>query len=186
MLQIIFGTLTGLSLLYGLIRGQGEGVIQAMLAAAGDGVATALSMAGGFAFFCGMIAILQRAGAMEWISRLARPILKKLMGSDIPPDALRYITMNLCANFLGMGNAATPMGIAAAKCLANGERAGNALCLFLVLNAASVEIVPSTVITLRAAAGSMQPGSITLPTLLVTLLSAVAGVISCKLMEKRT
>ena len=185
MLQIIFGVLTGASLLYGLSLGRGGEIAGAMLSAAGEGVETALSMAGGFAFFCGMIAILRRAGAMEYLARKTAPLLKGLMGRDVPGDALEYVTMNLCANFLGMGNAATPMGIEAARRLADGERAGNALCLFLVMNAASIEILPTSVISLRAAAGSADPGAITLPTLLVTALSALAGIICCKLMEKR-
>ncbi|MBQ4074849.1 MAG: spore maturation protein A [Clostridia bacterium] len=185
MLQIIFGVLMGASLLYGMIRGQGEAVAGAMLSAAGEGVKTALSMAGGFAFFCGMIGILRRAGAMEWLAGKAAPMLKILMGRDVPSDALEYVAGNLCANLLGMGNAATPLGMEAARRLARGEQAGNALCLFLVMNAASIEILPTSVISLRAAAGSANPGAITLPTLLVTVLSAFFGILSCKIMEKK-
>ena len=186
MLQIIFGALMGTSLLYGLIQGQGNQVAGAMLSAAGEGIKTALSMAGGFAFFCGMIGILRQAGGLEWLTRKAAPLLRKLMGKNVPPDALEYVTGNLCANFLGMGNAATPLGIEAARRLAQGEQAGNALCLFLVMNAASIEILPTSVIALRAAAGSVNPGAITLPTLIVTALSALLGILSCKIMEKKS
>lgn len=185
MLHILFGGLIGASLIYGLITGNGDKIIQSMLDAAGDGVSSVLSMAGGFAFFCGMIAILRKAGALERLSRLLSPLLRLLMGKDIPEKALEYVTMNLCANFLGMGNAATPMGIQAAKYLARGEAAGNALCLFLVMNAASIEILPASVIALRSAAGSADPGAVTIPTLLATGISFVIGVISCKIMEKR-
>lgn len=185
MLHILFGILMGASLLYGLIAGKGDEIIQSMLISAQEGVEAALSMAGGFSFFCGLIAILRRAGAMERLSRLAAPLLRRLMGREPTEKALEYVSMNLCANFLGMGNAATPMGIQAAKHLARGETAGNALCLFLVMNAASIEILPASVIALRAAAGSADPGAITLPTLLVTLFSFLIGVGCCKLAEKK-
>lgn len=185
MLQIIFGGLMGAALLGGMIAGRGPEVVSAMLTAAESAVAAALSMAGGFAFFCGLIAILQKAGVLSGLARRAAPIFRWLMGRDVPGDALEYVTMNLCANLLGMGNAATPMGIEAAKRMADGERASNALCLFLVMNAASVEILPTSVIALRSAAGSTDPASVVGPTLLVTLLSALAGIGCCKLMEKR-
>ena len=183
MLQVIFGCLLGLSLLYALARGQGAEVVTAMLAAAESAVETALALAGGFAFFCGLIAILRRAGAVRFLSRLAAPGLRRLMGPELPADALDYVTMNLTANLLGLGNAATPMGIEAAKRLAAGERASNALCLFLVINASSVQLMPTTVIALRAAAGSVSPGAVTGPALAATLLSTVAGIAACKLME---
>lgn len=183
MLQVIFGCFVGLSLLYALARGRGAEVVTAMLAAAESGVETALALAGGFAFFCGLIAILRRAGAMRFLSRLAAPGLRWLMGPELPADALDYVTMNLTANVLGLGNAATPMGIEAAKRMATGERASNALCLFLVINASSVQLMPTTVIALRAAAGSASPGAVTGPAFIATLFSTAAGIAACKLLE---
>ena len=103
---------------------------------------------------------------------------------EIPADALDYVTMNLAANMLGLGNAATPMGVEAARRMAAGERAGDALCFFLVLNASSVQLLPTTVIALRAAAGSQAPGQIALPALVSTLISTLAGALSCKLAER--
>ena len=185
MLQWIFGGMMGAAVLFGLMQGRGGAVIAAMLAGAEKGVSVLLSMAGGFGFFCGLIGIMQRAGLMQALSRKMSPLLGRLMGRDVPGEAMEYIAMNLCANFLGMGNAATPMGIAAARRMAAGDRATNALCLFLVMNAASVEILPTSVITLRAAAGSAQPGAVIFPSFLATLLSAIAGVLCCKLMEKK-
>lgn len=183
MLQWIFGGLIGLSLLYALLTGQGAAPVTEMLRAAGEAVKTALTLAGGFAFFCGLIAILRRAGAVRFLSRRAGPALRRLMGPELPEDALDYVTMNLTANLLGLGNAATPMGVEAAKRMAAGETAGNALCLFLVLNASSVQLLPTTVIALRAAAGSSSPGAIAGPTLAATLISTLAGVVACKLLE---
>ena len=183
MLEILFGGMLGLSLLYGMTLGKGEETAAAALNAAGEGVASALALAGGFAFFCGMIAILRRAGAVRFLSRLAAPALRRLLGKELPGDALEYVTMNLTSNMLGLGNAATPMGIAAARRMAAGERASNALCLFLVINSSSVQLIPTSVIALRAAAGSADPGVIAGPALAATLISTAVGILACKIAE---
>ena len=183
MLQIIFGGMTALSLLYALISGRGSACVSALLEGADSAVQAALSMAGGFAFFCGLIRIPEKAGAVRSLSRLLSPFFEKLLGPSLPDNALDYVTLNFTANMLGLGNAATPMGIEAAKRMAAGDTASNALCLFLVINASSVQLFPSTVIALRAAAGSQAPGVIAFPALLATGLSTLAGILSCKLME---
>ena len=187
MLQIIFGALLGLSLLYGTARGTGAQVMTAVLQAAREAVETALGLAGAFGFFCGVMNILRRAGAMEKIGAWLAPLLKKLFGPSLPPSALEPVTLNLTANLLGLGNAATPMGVEAARRMGEkGEgRASDALCLFLVINASSVQLLPTTVIALRSAAGSADPGRVILPTLLATAVSTLVGVGACKLMEKR-
>ena len=183
MLQIIFGGMLGGGVLFSLLTGQGAAVFPALRGAAQEGVETAISLAGGFALFCGLIGILRAAGAVGALSRLTAPLLRRLMG-EIPADALDYVTMNLAANMLGLGNAATPMGVEAARRMAAGERADDALCFFLVLNASSVQLLPTTVIALRAAAGSQAPGQIALPALVSTLISTLAGALSCKLAER--
>ena len=97
--------------------------------------------------------------------------------------------MNLSANMLGLGNAATPMGIKAMELLSdeNGksETASRAICMFLVLNASSVQLFPSTVITLRMVMGSQNPGAVVIPTLIATAASAITGVAICLMLQKR-
>ncbi|NLD83949.1 MAG: spore maturation protein A [Clostridiales bacterium] len=185
MLDIVFGGLMGISLLWGLCRGTGDAVTAAALTAAGEAVQSAIALAGGFAFFCGLMNVLKRAGALEGLSRLLRPALIFLMGRELPEEAVPYAAMNLAANMLGLGNAATPMGIEAARRMASGERANNALCLFLVINSSSVQLLPSSVIALRAAAGSRDPGAVALPALLATGVSTLAGILACRIAEKR-
>ena len=186
MLQVLFGGITGLSLLYGLIKGQGEAVAAAMLSGAEEAVQAAVAMAGGFAFFCGMTAILRRSGAVEMLGRRLSPALARMLGPELPPDALEPVLLNLSANLLGLGNAATPMGIEAARRMAKGSgRASNALCLFLVINSSSVQLLPATVIALRAAEGSADPGCVTLPALAATAFSTIVGIAACKIAEAR-
>ncbi len=186
MLQGVFGMLLGGAALYGLIRGEGARVMAAMLEGASEGIAAALSMAGGFAFFCGMLAILRQAGAVEWTAKRIAPALRWLMGPQLPADALESVTLNLTANALGLGNAATPMGVEAARRMAAAGGMSNALCLFLVINSSSVQLLPATVIALRAAAGSLSPDGILLPAFLATAFSTLVGIVSCKIAEKRS
>ena len=185
MLQAVFGALMGGALLWGLARGNGAAVAASMLEAAGEAVNTAVSLAGGFGFFCGMLAILRQSGAVGWISGKARPFLRRLFGNGLTEEALESVTLNLTANMLGLGSAATPMGLEAARKMSGkGEAASNALCLFLVINASSVQLMPTSVIALRAAEGSAAPGSVVLPTLLATAISTLTGIIACKMGER--
>ena len=183
-LQAIFGLLLGGAALAGMIRGDGDRVLAAALEGAQEGVAAALGMAGGFAFFCGMLAIVRRAGAVEALARALAPGLRRLMGPRLPQDALESVTLNLTANALGLGNAATPMGVEACRRMAAADGASNALCLFLVINSSSVQLLPTTVIALRAAAGSGAPGSIALPAFLATAFSTLTGIVACKIAER--
>ena len=173
MIQVLFGVLMG-----------GNAALTVLTDAAREGVETAFSLAGSFALFCGMMGILQASGAAKALAKKAERPLQKLLGRDTNPDALPYVAMNLTCNLLGLGNAATPMGLEAARRLGGGDRAGNALCMFLVINASSVQLMPTTVIALRAATGSANPGAIVLPTVIATGISTIVGILSCKGLEK--
>ena len=186
MLQVLFGGMIGLSLLYSLAIGRGEAVASAMLNGAEEAVQAAFAMAGGFAFFCGMTAILRKAGAIQALGKRLSPFLSRLLGPALPPDALEPVLLNLSANLLGLGNAATPMGVEAARRMGgNGGKASNALCMFLVINSSSVQLLPATVIALRAAEGSTNPAGIALPALAATAISTIVGVVACKIAEAR-
>lgn len=184
MLHGIFCFLLGGGLLYSLLTGQGERVMNAVLSAAGEAVTSALSLAGGLAFFSGLMNILWKAGVPALLSRRLKPLLHFLMGSDLDVEERGYVTMNLAINMLGLGNAATPIGMKAAQMMTENGRATDALCLFLVINSSSVQLLPTTVLSLRAASGSMNPGSVILPTLIATGLSTVVGILTCKAAER--
>ena len=185
MLQWIFGGMIGLSLIWSMVNGGGGEAASAMLKAAEEAVQTAIALCGAYAFFCGMLNIARRTGAPERLGAALSPLLKLLFGSGLSEEALEPVTMNLTANLLGLGNAATPMGIEAAQRMGEGTAAAsNALCLFLVINASSVQLLPTTVIALRAAAGSANPGCVTLPTLAATAVSTAVGIVCCKCAER--
>jgi spore maturation protein A len=185
MLQAVFAALMGSALLWGLMRGEGAAAAMAMLEAAREALNTALSLAGAFGLFCGMLAMLRQSGAVGWLSGRVRPFLRLLLGKGLTEEALESVTLNLTANMLGLGSAATPLGLEAARKMGgSGEAASNALCLFLVINASSVQLLPTTVIALRAAEGSAAPGSVIFPALLATAISTLTGIIACKIGER--
>lgn len=186
LLNVIFGLMLGAALLYGMLQGRADAVTGAVLSGPGDAVRAVLDMAGMFALFCGMGNILTRSGAARWLGNRMKPLLQWLLGPSLPPDALEYAVLNLTANLLGLGNAATPMGVEAARRMALGRReASDALCLFLVINASSVQLLPATVLSLRAAEGSANPGAVILPSIAATGISTLVGVLACKAAEKR-
>ena len=184
MLSVLICVMMGSAVLFGLVTGRGEQVFAGMLDGAQGAVEGVLGLMGSFGVFCGLMNILSASGCVEWLNRKLKKPLKMLLG-NVKEDALVYVTGNLSANMLGLGNAATPLGLKAAKLLADGERATNALCMFLVINASSVQLLPSTVVALRTAMGAQNPGAVILPGLLSTCLSTLTGILMCKWMEKK-
>ena len=182
-IMVFFGVITG------LITGNGEGMSKAVLTSIDSTVTFIISLVGLMCFWCGVMKVAEKSGFTEKLAKLLRPILK-LIFKEVAKDekALGAIVMNITANMMGLGNAATPFGIKAMEEMdrLNVEkgRASNDMALFLVLNAACIQLVPSTVISIRAAAGSTNPGVIILPAILSTTIAAIVGVICCKILQK--
>lgn len=164
------------------------GGADAMTGAAVEAVQLALRMAGGFALFTGLLEILRESGAMSFLQRLLRrPLAFLFPGVDPQGEAAQAMSVNIAANMLGLGNAATPMGIRAMEALGRGrggDAATDAMCMFMVLNASSVQLFPTSVVALRSAAGSAAPASIVLPTLLATAVSTATGIFFCRLFAR--
>jgi spore maturation protein SpmA len=160
-----------------------------MLEAAKGAVTLALGLVGVMAFFLGLMKVAEAGGLLLIIARLLRPLLVRLF-PDVPADhpAMGAMIMNLSANALGLGNAATPFGIRAMQALdtLNPHRgtASNAMALFLAINTSSVTLLPTGVIALRAAAGSADPAGILPTTLFATLCSTTAAILAAKLYQR--
>ncbi|MHB9146460.1 MAG: nucleoside recognition domain-containing protein [Symbiobacteriia bacterium] len=148
---------------------------------AGTATNLILGLAGIMVFWMGMMNIAAKSGLMQVFARLLRPLVMRLF-PDVPPDhpAAGAILMNVSANFLGLGNAATPLGLNAMQELQklndDPETASPAMCTFLALNTAAVTLVPATVVALRAAAGSASPADIVGPTFVATLAAATMAI----------
>ena len=150
-----------------------------------------LPLIGAMAFFLGLMKVAEQAGMTTVIAKLLRPVMERLF-PDVPPThpAMSAMILNMSANALGLGNAATPFGLAAMKELdtLNGEKgtATNAMCLFLAINTSSVTLLPTGVIAIRATLGSSDPQGIMATTLFATLFSTTAAILAAKLLQRLT
>jgi spore maturation protein A len=171
----------------GAINGRMAAVGAAALTSAVEAGKFALGLAGGLALWLGLMRIAEEAGAVRALARAARPIMRRLF-PDVPPEhpAMGAILMNVSANVLGLGNAATPFGVKAMEELEtlnpHPGTATDAQALFGAINTASVQLVPATAITLRAAAGSRSPEEIIGPTILASLCGAAVAIAAAKLL----
>lgn len=152
-------------------------------------VELSIGLIGGMVLWCGVLKVAEKSGLVNKVSLLIRPILR-LLFNELPAkgNAMGAMVMNMTSNMLGLGNAATPMGLKAMQELQalnpKKDTATNAMALFLVINAAPIQFLPATVLSLRSSVGSADPGIVILPAVLSSLVAVTAGVIVCKVLEK--
>ncbi|PWB51764.1 MAG: hypothetical protein C3F18_08870 [Nitrosomonadales bacterium] len=164
-------------------------MMKATFDSARTGFEIALGLTGVMTLWLGVMKIGEKAGFLEWLTRLLAPLFRRLM-PDVPANhpALGAITMNMAANMLGLDNAATPMGLKAMRELQTlnptPDTASNAQILFLVLNASSVTLLPVTIFTYRAQLGAADPTDVFIPILLATYCSTLAGLLSVAVIQK--
>jgi spore maturation protein SpmA len=177
------------SVLVGAATGRLEQVGKSSFQAAKQSVELAIGLVGAMTLWLGLVKVVQEAGLMASISKALRPLLVRLF-PDVPADhpAMGAMVMNMAANMMGLGNAATPLGIKAMQELEQlnpqkGE-ATDAMCLFLAINTSSVTLLPLGVMAVRASAGARDPAGILIPTLLATTCSTIVAVFSAKLLAR--
>ena len=162
---------------------------QAMVDSAGSAVELAIGLVGVMTLFLGLMKVVEEGGMLKIISRLIRPLMVRLF-PDVPADhpAMGAMILNLSANALGLGNAATPFGIKAMQALDTLNpvkgRATNAMALFLAINTSSVTLLPTGVIAIRAAAGSSDPAAILPTTLFATIGSTLVAIVAARLYQR--
>lgn len=173
----IFTGIAGISILFSLLTGRGAELAASVMTGAQSGITLAVSMAGAVCLWSGVGSLMEKAGFTAALSRLFRPVLKRLFpGTKSDPVLAGHISANICANFLGLGNAATPMGIQAARLMAKGKDvASNELCRLIVLNTASIQLIPATVAAVRVSLGCSTPFDILPAVWITSLLSAGMG-----------
>lgn len=173
----IWTGIVGVSVLCAILTGQGSALTAAVLQGAQAGVTLAISLAGAICLWSGVGKLMTAAGLTGLLARGLSPLLHRVFPSTRNDRELAQdLSGNICANFLGLGNAATPMGVSAAKRMAKGSTATDELCRLIVLNTASIQLLPTNVAALRGSLGCGRPFDI-LPAVWVTsLLSAGLGV----------
>ena len=176
-----------LSILCGLATGRGDLVAAAAVEGAQAAVELCVSIAGMLCLWTGVMEVMRRSGLAEGLSRLLRPVLS-LLFPQVSGDrgVMDSISANVSANLLGLGNAATPLGIEAVRRM---ERktpgtASDAMCMLVVCNTASIQLIPTTVASVRAAAGSSSPFDILPAVWLASALSVGVGIAACKLFAR--
>ena len=186
-MAVIWTGMVGVSILCGLVTGLGEAVAAAALEGAWAGVELCLSMAGALCLWMGVMEVMRRSGLARGLSRLLRPVLGRLY-PDFAGDGpvMDAVSANVSANLLGLGNAATPLGLEAARLMARRSPgvASDSLCMLVVCNTASIQLIPATVASLRTAAGCTTPFDILPAVWLASLLSVAAGILAARLLAR--
>ena len=186
-MSLIWTGMVGISLVAAFLLGNASALSGAVMQGAQSGINIAISLAGAICLWTGVGKLMESAGLTGMLSRILRPLLGRIFPSvRKDPTLENRISANVCANFLGLGNAATPMGIQAAQRMAQGKNgvASDELCRLVVLNTASIQLLPTNVAAIRAGLGCGSPFDI-LPAVWVTsLCSAGLGVTAAWLMGK--
>ena len=184
----IFTFMVAVSLLGAIVTGNGAALAAAIPKGAQSGITLVVSMAGSICLWTGVGKLMEQIGLTEVLSGLLRPVLFRLFPSSKHDTQLRgYLSANICANFLGLGNAATPMGIQATQRFARYTQKGvasNEMCRLIVLNTASIQLIPATVAAVRSSLGCPAPFDILPAVWITSLCSAGAGLFAAWLMGK--
>lgn len=161
-----------------------QDTLQGMIEAVNGALKLSFSLMALYAIWLGILNILEQTGFNKKLSGGLKPMIHFLFGR-VPESTAEYISMNIAANLLGMGNAATPMGIKAINSMDDQSGvATDAMIMFFVINASSIQLLPTTVISLRAALNSQNPADIILPTLITSFISLFCSVLLVKIILK--
>jgi spore maturation protein A len=176
----------GVSLVFGIATGNLEGLSSAVMDGASGAVNLTLSLAGVLCLWSGVLEVLRRCGGMEKLARLLRPVLSRLYPEiKNETEVMGDIAANVSANLLGLGSAATPAGIRAAKGMDKGKGvATDAMCTLIVCNTASIQLIPATIAAVRGEAGSSTPFDILPAVWLASIISVTVGICAAKLLAR--
>lgn len=190
MLNIIWVVMLFAGIMAGVLSGRVKEISDAVLSSSGNAVNLAITMLGAMCLWSGIMKVAQKAGLVDSLAKLLRGVFKWLFpGIPKGHPANGAIAMSLSADLLGLGNAATPLGILAMKELSDINRnsitASNAMVMFAVVNAACIQIIPATVLVIRQQSGSQYASSVMPCVWVASIASMLTGIIIAKLLEKR-
>lgn len=184
----VWTTILTVAILCAFLTGNSSELAASVLQGAQSGITLSISLAGSLCLWSGVGKLMEHAGITDLLSKLLRPLLQRLFPSSQQDQTLRRaLSGNICANFLGLGNAATPMGIQAINRMVDPKKpafATDEMCRLIVLNTASIQLIPANVAAVRASLGAAAPFDILPAVWLTSLCSAGLGVTAAVLMGK--
>ena len=186
-MAVVWVVMVAASVVCGITGGNMAEVSAAALEGAKAAVELCISLAGVLCLWSGFMELLKQCGLEKKLAALFRPLLRRLLpGASRDPEPMAAVSGNLSANLLGLGNAATPLGIRAARRMALGAqgRASNELCRLVVLNTASVQLLPTTVAAVRSGCGAAAPFDILPAVWISSVLSVSVGLLAARLLER--
>jgi len=186
-MSILWTGLVLVSILYGAATGTADAVGAAVMTGAEDAVRFVLGMGGAICLWCGVARVMEDCGMAAALSAMLRPVLRRLFPSaSRDAEIMDALSANIGANLLGLGNAATPMGVRAAQGMARHAdgKASNELCLLVLINTASIQLLPTTVAALRSACGARCPFDILPAVWLATAVSLASGLLAARLFAR--
>lgn len=194
-MNFLWGGMILIGVIYGAAAGTMQEVSDAALSSAREAVTLCITMVGVMAMWVGLMEIARESGMIAGLTRRMKPFIR-FMFPDIPAGhaAQEHISVNVIANILGLGWAATPAGLKAMESLAelererNGGRSGiasNEMCTFLILNISSLQLIPVNIIAYRSQYGSVNPTAIVGPGIAATAVSTLTAIVFCKVMDRR-
>ena len=188
-MNILWSIMIAGGIIFSFFNGTSVNLTDAVITSGKESVEIALTMCGIVPLWCGMLKIAEHSGMTAGLSKLMSPVINKLF-PEIPKShkSLEYITSNITANMLGLGWAATPSGIDAMKSLGelnkNKKTASKSMCMFMVINMSSVQLITINIIAYRTSYASSCPSAVILPGIIATSISTAAGILAVKLAER--
>lgn len=188
MMSLLWIVLLTVSLLSGILGGKSNLLTPAALEGCQKAIEIAISLAGSLCLWSGLAKVMERSDLTQKLGKFLKPFFRKLFPESAKdPLALGYLTANFSANLLGLGNGATPMGIAAVKrmqSLRNSTHADDEMCRLIILNTASIQLLPTTVAGVRSALGSTAPFDILPGVWVCSLCSVTMGLLAARLLRR--
>ena len=190
MLNILWPAFIILSFIYAIISGKINEVNNGIFESVADAVELSITFLGTICLWNGIMEIAKNTTLMTKITKMLKPLINFLF-PDLKNNeiAKQEVSMNIVANIMGLGNAATPLGLKAMKTMQKDNKKkdtlSNAMMMFIVLNTASIQLIPTNVIAIRASLGSANPTSIILPVWIATIIAAIVGIFFTKILIKR-
>ena len=190
MLNLIWPIFIIISFVYAIFTGNVESVNNSIFESASDAVELSITFLGTICLWNGIMEIAKQTSLIKKLTNFLSPIMKSLFQDVQKSDTVHEeMSMNIIANILGLGNAATPLGLKAMKSLQKQnpqkDTLSNSMAMFIILNTASLQLIPTTVIAIRSSLGSINPTQIIFPIWCATIAAAIAGILSAKIFMKK-